>query len=582
MKNIIFVILLLFQIICHAQQQVSLPMAKTAAINTMRYNRQLYTEADIDTVHLYVSGIDTLLYEVKFNDNHSVLLSGSKACQPILGYNFSYEEETALDKFDEIPAGLQCMIQEYIDQIELCFANDTITLWHATDWLDLMSFNRETNEIYDVVSPLISTKWGQSSSNDNYDCHAYNYYVPSTNNECPCDDKHNPTGCTAVAMAQIMNYWKHPVYNNSYGPDQFDWCNMPEELRTNRPSYEKERNAIAFLMRECGVYINMHYGFFGCNSFAWPSNARYALVEYYDYSRDAELQHRFWWSTNTWVGRIKNNLNHGWPVLYAGGSFSFSSGIDGHSFVCDGYRSDNTFHFNWGWNGSCNKYWLSINSLTFEGNSFNSAQRAVFYIYPNEDSYHDYCDFSMPLETYFMINILNNNTSIAVPRIFDTIASVSSTSTLDPRYRTIPASESIEYTAHKRVILRDGFHAEEGSHFISYIDECEKCEEEDFRENHNGDKKTFEQSEPAMIASNIADKVYIIPNPNQGSFYVSLSNNEDDEITDIMVFDTMGKIIYSNNRFNGGEIVLPNAKHGLYYVVVTLKDKTITEKIIIQ
>ena len=32
----------------------------------------------------------------------------------------------------------------------------------------------------------------------------------------------------------------------------------------------------------------------------------------------------------------------------------------------------------------------------------------------------------------------------------------------------------------------------------------------------------------------------------------------------------------------GGEIVLPNAKRGLYYVVVTLKDKTITNKMVIQ
>lgn len=57
---------------------------------------------------------------------------------------------------------------------------------------------------------------------------------------------------------------------------------------------------------------------------------------------------------------------------------------------------------------------------------------------------------------------------------------------------------------------------------------------------------------------------------------------DENEITGIRVFDTMGKIIYSSNRFNGGEIVLPNAKQGLYYVVVTLKDKTITKKMVIK
>jgi len=212
MKRVVslVVLILLFGVTGKAQQQVSISTAKTAAINSMRYNRQMYSEADIDTVHLYISGNDTVLYEVKFNDNHSVLLSGSKACQPILGYNFSYDDETALDKFDEIPPGLQFMIQEYIDQIELCFANDTITLWHLADWVNLMSFNRDTNEIYDDVSPLILTKWGQSKSNNcmggYIDCNAYNYFVYHTSNSCNCNDKHCPTGCVATAMAQIMNY----------------------------------------------------------------------------------------------------------------------------------------------------------------------------------------------------------------------------------------------------------------------------------------------------------------------------------------------------------------------------------------
>lgn len=133
MKRIISLSLfiLLYADTCIAQQQVPLSTARTVALNSMRYNRQIYTEEDIDTVNLYVSGFDTLLYEVKFYDNHSV--SGSKACLPILGYNFSYDDETVLDNIDEIPPGFRFMIMEYIDQIELCFANDTITLWYKLE-----------------------------------------------------------------------------------------------------------------------------------------------------------------------------------------------------------------------------------------------------------------------------------------------------------------------------------------------------------------------------------------------------------------------------------------------------------------
>ena len=285
---------------------------------------------------------------------------------------------------------------------------------------------------------------------------------------------------------------------------------------------------------------------------------------------------------DTWVGRMKNNLNHEWPFLYAGGSINIdlknSVEAAAHSFVCDGYRSDNTFHFNWGWNGSWYDTWLTVNNLSFGVHDFNSLQQAVFYIYPaNNDNY---CHISSSLENYFGLYRLLDTVSTAAPKIFDTLVSVNRSSTLNPKYRTVTNGQNIEYVAHKKVIIQDGFHAEEGSHFVSYIDECEKCEEENKGYKSIADTELYFEETTNEIQQTSKNEIYIMPNPNNGSFYVSLTNNDD--ITDIKVFDITGKTIYSNNRFYGGEVVLPNAKHGLYYVVVTLKDKTITEKIIIQ
>ena len=571
----------LLSTIGHPQQQVSMSEARIVAVNTMRYNRQMYSETDIDTIQLYISGIDTMLYEVKFNDNHSVLLSGSKACQPILGYNFSYDDETALDKFDEIPPGLQFMIQEYIDQIELCFANDTITLWHAADWANLMTYSKYGNEVNDVVSPLITTKWGQDISNDDHDCHAYNHYIYSTDNSCNCSgDDHCPAGCTAVAMAQIMNYWKCPVYHALYGPNQFDWCNMPDQLMTNSANYDKERESVARLIQKCGDRINTRYCVLGtCNSLAWPSNVREALVETYQYSSAADYQLKASHNINTWIGRMKNNLNNNQPILYAGGSLTDG----GHSFVCDGYRSDNTFNFNWGWRGSYNNYWLTVNDLTVAGYNFNSLQQAVFYIYPANND--DYCHISSSLENYFGVYRLLDTVSTAAPKIFDTLVSINCFSSLNPKYRTIAIGQSIEYVAHKKVKLIDGFTAEEGSHFTAYIDECEKCEEQNLGERYNNANEKQQETSPVTmpldVESDVEQEMYIIPNPNNGSFYISFSDNEQD-IINVRVIDAMGKTVYSNNRFAGGEIVLPNSKSGMYCVSVTLKDKTITKKIIIK
>ena len=121
--------------------------------------------------------------------------------------------------------------------------------------------------------------------------------------------------------------------------------------------------------------------------------------------------------------------------------------------------------------------------------------------------------------------------------------------------------------------------------FIEPFNPCPNNNDGDFINNYVSDDNLYDNNTSLVDYINNDNltnkKISIHPNPNNGSFYVSLLNNED-EIIGIRVFDTMGKTIYSNDRFHGGEIVLPNAKQGLYYVVVTLKDKTITEKIIIK
>lgn len=574
MKKILplMILLVLLQTAGKSQQQVSPAEARTAALNTMRYNRQMYSEHDISAVNTYESRGNTLIYEVKFNDNHSVLLSGSKACLPVLGYNFSDDDETILDKFDMVPPGLQSMIEEYIEQIEICFATDTITLWHETDWNELMKFNKNKVGVVDVVSPLIKTKWGQSKSNDKYniDYNAYNYYVTETGSAC---NQHCPTGCVATAMAQIMNYWKYPVYQLSYGSRQFDWCNMPDSLSITHPNYIKERDAVAWLMRRCGIEVDMDYCMDGdCQSGAYTKDARKALDERFGYN-GADLRRKFW-HQRTWCDDVKHDLDNRWPILYSGSDGVFG---EGHAFVCDGYRSDNTFHFNWGWNGIYNHYWLSLSSLTFGDNNFNSGQQAVFNIYPyNNDSY---CNYSMKLEKYYKINT-HFNTSTAVPRTFSVIESVGRDSNLDEMYRTIYNGESNEYVAHKRVILKDGFHAEEGSHFVSYIDECESCDDNDMDKNRSEDTEMQEVDfYPSMSLAN-QNAIDVFPNPNDGSFYIWCGENIREEKIDVQMFDAIGKPVYI--RGDGERYAMTSHRAGVYFLRIVLDDMVVSKKIIVQ
>ena len=73
--------------------------------------------------HLTNYNGDTLLYEITF-DGVSVLLSGSKACIPVLG---TYKSEVSLlEYYDFLPCNIKSFIGDYISQIDSCFNNGII------------------------------------------------------------------------------------------------------------------------------------------------------------------------------------------------------------------------------------------------------------------------------------------------------------------------------------------------------------------------------------------------------------------------------------------------------------------------
>ena len=224
---IIQTVFLLFVCGSHAQQQVSLTEAKNAAVRTLnkymtdsRFNINIQ---DISLVNIKLENKDTLMYEVIFKNGQSVLLSGSKACLPILAVlDRTSKVHSLLNPVDDLPEGVIDLLETYIQQIHYCFQNDTIKLHYQDEWKRMQKMDNDGVSRAVVVPPLLSTMWGQSYSNDNSDANAYNFFAPQL-----CGTDNCAAGCVAVAMAQIMNYWKYPVY----GPlGWFDWCNMPDKL----------------------------------------------------------------------------------------------------------------------------------------------------------------------------------------------------------------------------------------------------------------------------------------------------------------------------------------------------------------
>ena len=76
---------------------------------------------------------------------------------------------------------------------------------------------------------------------------------------------------------------------------------------------------------------------------------------------------------------LHSDIDEERPIFYVG------EGTGSHAFVCDGYNSDSYYHFNYGWGGSCDGWYL-ISSITPELNDFSYSQMAIVGIVPDTSS----------------------------------------------------------------------------------------------------------------------------------------------------------------------------------------------------
>jgi len=315
-----------------------------------------------------------------------VIVSADNCATPILGYS----TEGYID-LNDLPIQLKGLLHAYHEEIQYAVDNNL----QATDsvkelWNTYLNAPQKRKATA-VVSKLISTKWGQS---------------PLYNDKCPVDASLSPlgghptTGCVATAMAQIMKYWEHPkrgTGNKSYNSDhygtlsanfantEYDWANMPTKLTTS--SSTKQIDAVSTLMYHCGVAVEMNYNDDGNGSSGAhtvddlfiSASAEEALKTYFGYASSLEgKKFGLFTSTSTWTTMLKNELNNKRPVLYSG-----SGSQSGHAFICDGYDSNNNFHFNWGWGGTADGY-FSLTALTPSSRNYSDSQNAIIGIQPVE------------------------------------------------------------------------------------------------------------------------------------------------------------------------------------------------------
>lgn len=271
-----------------------------------------------------------------------VVMAADDRVQPILGYSLT-NAFVAEGMPENISGWLQGYSDEIQDVIDLNLSGDRSA---QQEWQDLKDGKASRNVADVVVGPLITTLWDQ---------------VEPYNDLCPSDaggpGGHALTGCVATAMAQVMKYWNYPTtgkdshtYTHStygeqtanFGSTTYDWANMTNTYGGS--STDTQKLAVATLMYHCGVSVEMNYGPSG--SGANSSNVSDAMVNYFRYSPSATMVYRSSYTDAQWIAFLKHELDERRPLYYSGSNVG-----SGHAFVCDGYRSDDYFHFNWGWSG---------------------------------------------------------------------------------------------------------------------------------------------------------------------------------------------------------------------------------------
>ena len=303
-------------------------------------------------------GGDTLYYVVNYADNAGfALVSTSRAeGDPLIAVteqgNFTPGEETGNPGFD--------MYISLLNDRPSPKPEDGPTSPIDTTFHGFGPFYETIILEESEVEALLTVRWGQEAP--------YNMFcfTKDTNEQALA-------GCTAIAMAQIMSYYRYPTsFNRTHDSTMqnviLNW-NEIVASPTMHNSSENNKLALAHLIREFGGYANMSYGINISNalysdvSYAIKALGYTASVSYYNYDL------------------VENELQASRPVYVLGQSLSGG----GHAWIIDGYKkrtsvtnhyvlwedgvmefmyqepmvTNKYLHINWGYDGDNNGYYYA-------------------------------------------------------------------------------------------------------------------------------------------------------------------------------------------------------------------------------
>ena len=403
---------------------------------------------EVENVAEYVPANDRKFFAVRMKGG-TVFTAGDTRQNPVLA--FTRERIEKLDPKSPLYALLSNAVQgtggsvSAVNAAERSAMRQWTALQAKADFLAGSQVPIESEEeIDDVrVSPLLKTKWGQSTAYDENGnpTNCFNFYTPQTyvvvetdmvtgrsrtneNGNCVC-------GCVATAMAQLMRYWCWPQgerasfsnkecsapsgdseYQGEYIDGTFHVRSVMNptasvELSTTAGAYDWENmvelplglteancSAIGKLTYDCGVSVGMGYNVTvaGGSGILASKSAAISTALQNNFSYPNALlctSGRLTSSDSCRQKVIFANLDAKCPVLL------LITGDGGHAVVGDGYGFDSDeeenlpyVHLNMGWTGQCD-VWYNLPYVNTADNpehfsGFDTISGAIYNVFTNE------------------------------------------------------------------------------------------------------------------------------------------------------------------------------------------------------
>lgn len=304
------------------------------------------------SINAYTKDEDTLFYVVNYRSGWKII-SGDKRTQAILAEDNSGSLDLRTidnpgvkiwfeDLSDRLRAIKNIMVSDYNEKNLLFWRNilsnydkepvqtrfldptDTSEIGSGYRWVRIYQGTVSSDTYIDVIPHLLDTKWGQRNP--------WNIGYPYNPNN-PAQVV--PTGCTAVAMAQVIyhshyrlgkpSWLKHGSTVSGTVPNNYYY--VPGQVVSNSPRWDdmplnatgSNTNYVGSLMADVGYVTNMQYGLGG--SGAWPSISAF---NYFDINC---LE-----STTFNTSTVNTSLQSGSPVIIV----AFADSVNGHTWVIDG------------------------------------------------------------------------------------------------------------------------------------------------------------------------------------------------------------------------------------------------------